>query len=111
VSGDAPGTGEELHGLARRLRRPENAGVKRVGSPGFGLGFVHSEREKEQLKTWELKEKRSVVKVWGAVFIKRVEKRKREKGLLQERQSSRLYSILCQSVFFLSPNKKVNILH
>lgn len=48
MSGDAPGTGEELHGLARRLRRPENAGVKRVGSPGFGLGFVHSERERER---------------------------------------------------------------
>lgn len=46
--GNAPGAGEELHGLPRRLRRPEHAGVKRVGSPGLGLGFVHSERERER---------------------------------------------------------------
>jgi len=46
--GDAPGTGEKLHGLARRFRWPEHAAVERVGSPGFGLSFVHwSEKERE----------------------------------------------------------------
>jgi len=46
--GDAPGTGEELHGLSRRFRWAEHGGVKRVGSPGFGLSFVHlSVKERE----------------------------------------------------------------